>query len=144
MGNPNAHLKKIKTLAAKNLAEGEAFLQNNGERAEIITLASGLQYEVLIKGEGVVPKLKDKVLCHYSGKLLNDEIFDSSYKRKRPESFPVKDLIKGWQEVLQLMPVGSKWILYIPSNLAYGFEALTPTSGGNLMLIFEMELIAIL
>lgn len=144
MGNPNAYLKKIKTLAAKNLAEGEAFLHKNGEREEVITLPSGLQYEILLKGEGSIPKLKDKVLCHYSGKLLNGEVFDSSYKRKKPESFPVKDLIKGWQEALQLMPVGSKWILYIPSKLAYGFEALTDKSGGNLTLIFEMELIAIL
>lgn len=144
MGSSNAYLKKIKTLAAKNLAEGEDFLQKNGEREEVFVLPSGLQYEILTKGEGAIPKIKDKILCHYSGKLLNGEIFDSSYKRKRPESFPVKDLIKGWQEALQLMPVGSKWMLYIPPHLAYGFEALTDTSGGNLTLIFEMELITIL
>lgn len=144
MSKSNNYLKKIKDLASKNLAEGEAFLQNNATRSEVICLPSGLQYEILITGKGKIPTRKDKILCHYSGKLLSNEIFDSSYKRKRPEAFFVHELIKGWQEALTLMPVGSKWILYIPHHLAYGFEALTPSSGGNCTLIFEMELISIL
>lgn len=144
MSKSNSYLKQIKDLASKNLAEGEAFLQKNAEREEVITTPSGVQYEVLIPGNGKVPKANDKVLCHYRGTLLNDEVFDSSYKRKRPEAFLVKELITGWQEALQLMPTGSKWKLYVPPHLAYGFEALTPSSGGNCTLIFEIELLSIL
>jgi len=144
MSKPNSYLKKIKDLATKNQKEGQEFLEANSLREEVVVLPSGLQYEILVKGEGKIPVLKDKVLCHYSGHFLNQEVFDSSYKRKRPESFMVKELIKGWQEALQLMPVGSKWKLFIPPSLAYGFESLTPTSGGNCTLIFEMELISIL
>ena len=144
MSKSNSYLKKIKDHAAKNLLEGEQFLKENGEREQVIVLPSGLQYEIVQDGTGKIPNKKDKVLCHYKGKLLNEEVFDSSYKRKRPEAFFVHELIKGWQEALTLMPVGSKWILYVPPNLAYGFEALTPSSGGNCTLIFEMELISIL
>lgn len=144
MSKPNSYLKKIKDLATKNQKEGQEFLEANSLREEVVVLPSGLQYEIVVKGEGKIPVSKDKVLCHYSGHFLNQEVFDSSYKRKRPESFMVKELIKGWQEALQLMPVGSKWKLFIPPSLAYGFESLTPTSGGNCTLIFEMELISIL
>lgn len=144
MSKPNSYLKKIKDQAAKNLMEGQAFLQKNAEREEVVTLPSGLQYEIFIHGDGKIPGRKDKVLCHYKGMLLNEEVFDSSYKRKCPAAFLVSELIKGWQEALQLMPVGSKWKLYIPPHLAYGFEALTPSSGGNCTLIFEMELLSIL
>lgn len=144
MSKSNSYLKKIKDRAAKNLMEGKAFLQKNDEREEVVTLPSGLQYEILTHGDGKIPGRKDKVLCHYKGILLNDEVFDSSYKRKFPAAFLVNELIKGWQEALQLMPVGSKWKLYIPPHLAYGFEALTPSSGGNCTLIFEMELLLIL
>ncbi|MGN0002394.1 MAG: FKBP-type peptidyl-prolyl cis-trans isomerase [Sphingobacterium composti] len=144
MSKSNSYLKKIKDLAAKNLSEGVEFLAKNAQREKVITLASGLQYEIIHQGDGDIPTAKDKVLCHYKGTLLNGEVFDSSYKRKRPEAFFVKELIKGWQEALTLMPVGSKWIIYVPHNLAYGFESLTPTSGGNCTLIFEMELISIL
>ena len=144
MSKSNSHLKKIKDLAAKNLVEGEEFLRQNAEKENVIVLSSGLQYEIIEKGTGKIPSKKDKVLCHYKGQLLNGEVFDSSYKRKRPEAFYVHELIKGWQEALTLMPVGSKWTVYIPHHLAYGFEALTPTSGGNCTLIFEMELISIL
>ncbi len=144
MSKSNTYLKKIKVQAANNLEEGAIFLAKNAERPEVIVLPSGLQYEILIAGDGKIPTKKSEVLCHYDGLLLNGEVFDSSYKRKRPASFPVKDLIKGWQEALVLMPVGSKWKLYIPHYLAYGFESLTPTSGGNLTLIFEMELLAII
>ena len=144
MSKSNTYLKKIKGLAAKNLEEGAAFLAKNAEREEVHVLPSGLQYEILVVGEGKIPTNKAEVLCHYEGKFLNGEIFDSSYKRKRPATFPVKDLIVGWQEALVRMPVGSKWKLYIPHQLAYGFESLTPTSGGNLTLVFEMELLAII
>ena len=144
MSKSNSYIKKIKDLAAKNLADGQYFLQENALKEQIVSLPSGLQYQVVQQGNGSIPTKKDKVLCHYHGKFLNDEVFDSSYKRKKPEAFFVKELIKGWQEALLLMPQGSKWILYVPSHLAYGFESLTPTSGGNCTLIFEIELIAIL
>ncbi|MCI0921764.1 FKBP-type peptidyl-prolyl cis-trans isomerase [Sphingobacterium rhinopitheci] len=144
MSKSNSYLKKIKDLAAKNLQEGELFLAENALKDDVIVLPSGLQYEIIVAGDGKIPTAKDKVLCHYAGYLLNAEVFDSSYKRKKPESFRVNELIKGWQIALQLMPVGSKWKLFIPPTLAYGFEALTPTSGGNCTLIFEMELISIL
>ena len=144
MSKPNSYLKKIKDLAAKNLLEGEQFLQQNALKDTVIVLPSGLQYEIIHKGEGKIPTKKDNVLCHYKGSLLNQEVFDSSYKRKRPASFFVYELIKGWQEALTLMSVGSQWNLYIPPYLAYGFESITETSGGNCTLIFEMELIAIL
>lgn len=144
MSKSNSYLKKIKDLAAKNLSEGDQFLKENGTREGVIVLPSGLQYEILEQGTGKIPTKKDKVLCHYLGKLLNDEVFDSSYKRKKPEAFFVHELIKGWQEALTLMPVGSKWKLFIPPTLAYGYESLTATSGGNCTLIFEMELTAIL
>lgn len=144
MSKSNSYLKKIKDLAAKNLKEGQLFLQENAGRETVTVLASGLQYEIIVKSDGKIPTVKDKVLCHYVGCFLNGEVFDSSYKRKRPESFFVKELIKGWQEALQLMPIGSKWKLFIPSTLAYGFDSLTATSGGNCTLVFEMELISIL
>lgn len=144
MSKPKSYLKKIKDLASKNLLEGEQFLQQNTLKDTVIVLPSGLQYEIIHKGEGKIPTKKDNVLCHYKGSLLNQEVFDSSYKRKRPASFFVNELIKGWQEALTLMPVGSKWTLFIPPHLGYGFEALTDTSGGNCTLIFELELISIL
>lgn len=144
MSKSNIHLKRIKDLAAKNLIEGETFLGTNRLRNEVVVLPSGLQYEILQSGEGVIPTQNSKVLCHYSGTLLDGSTFDSSYKRKRPEAFRISELIKGWQEALQIMPIGSKWKLYIPHQLAYGFEAITDTSGGNCTLIFEMELIALL
>lgn len=144
MSKSNNYLKKIKNLAAKNLVEGAQFLELNAQRDNVIKLPSGLQYEILKTGDGKTPSKNDKILCHYKGKLLNDEVFDSSYSRKRPEAFYVYELIKGWQEALTLMPAGSKWILYIPAHLGYGFESITPQSGGNCTLIFEMELISIL
>ncbi|MCA5004886.1 FKBP-type peptidyl-prolyl cis-trans isomerase [Sphingobacterium bovistauri] len=143
MSKSNKYLKKIKDLAAKNLSEGEVFLQQNSLREGVVALLSGLQYEIIQQGEGKIPTKNDKVLCHYKGMLLNNEVFDSSYKRKRPETFFVHELIKGWQEALTLMPMGSKWRIFVPPHLGYGFESLTPTSGGNCTLIFEMELISI-
>lgn len=144
MGRSNSYLKHIKDKAAENLRLGHEFLSQNSQRENVISLVSGLQYEIIELGAGPTPKIKDKVLCHYSGTLLNGEIFDSSYKRKKPESFVVKELIKGWQEALLIMPVGSHWKLVVPSNLAYGFDSITETSGGNCTLIFDIKLISIL
>ncbi len=144
MSRSNSHLKKIKDLAASNLREGNLFMDSNAKKESVFCLDSGLQYEVLAEGTGAKPILKDKVLCHYVGTLLNGEVFDSSYQRKRPESFPVKDLIKGWQEALVHMTVGSKYKLFVPPHLGYGFDSLTANSGGNCTLIFEIELIAII
>lgn len=144
MSRSNSHLKKIKDLAAYNLREGNLFMDSNAKKESVFCLDSGLQYEVHVEGTGAKPSLKDKVLCHYVGTLLNGEVFDSSYQRKRPESFPVKDLIKGWQEALVLMTVGSKYKLFVPPHLGYGFDSLTVNSGGNCTLIFEIELIAII
>ncbi|QQT26139.1 FKBP-type peptidyl-prolyl cis-trans isomerase [Sphingobacterium spiritivorum] len=138
------YLKKIRDLAERNLKEGIAFLEENAKRDNVIVKPSGLQYEILKEGNGEIPTLKAKVLCHYKGTLLDGTVFDSSYKRKKPEAFFVRELIKGWQEVLVLMPIGSHWKIYIPCHLAYGFESLTENSGGNCTLIFEMELKAIL
>ncbi|SKB77469.1 FKBP-type peptidyl-prolyl cis-trans isomerase FklB [Sphingobacterium nematocida] len=144
MGKPNAHLKRIKDLAAKNLEEGEAFLSQNKNREGVVSLNNDLQYEIIVLGNGEIPSSKSKVLCHYQGQLLNGFIFDSSYQRKRPEALLIKELIRGWQQALLLMPLGSKWKLYIHPRLAYGFESITKESGGNCTLIFDIELIAIL
>lgn len=144
MAASTKYLKKIKDLAAKNLQEGIVFLQENQKRSGVIATSSGLQYEIINMGAGVVPSKKSKVLCHYNGQLLDGTVFDSSYKRRKPETFEVKDLIVGWQEALLLMPVGSRWKIYIPHDIAYGFHSLTATSGGNCTLIFEVELLGIL
>ncbi|MBE8721058.1 FKBP-type peptidyl-prolyl cis-trans isomerase [Sphingobacterium pedocola] len=144
MAKSNKYLKHIKDLAGKNLKEGILFLKENAARKEVIALSSGLQYEIISQGEGDIPNMRSKIICHYKGELLDGTIFDNSYKRNKPEAFLVYELIRGWQEALQLMPVGSIWRLYIPHQLAYGFEPLTDTSGGNCTLIFQMELIAII
>ncbi|MEP3208418.1 MAG: FKBP-type peptidyl-prolyl cis-trans isomerase [Maribacter sp.] len=125
-------------------AEGERFLAANRERAEVVTTESGLQYEILAQGDGALPTTKDKVKVHYSGMLIDGKVFDSSIERGEPVVFGVTQVIKGWTEALQLMPVGSKWKVYIPQNLAYGERgagggAIPPYSA----LIFEMELLAI-
>jgi len=129
---------------AKNLADGKAFLETNKKREGVVTLASGLQYEILRKGTGKKPKSTDKVKVHYHGTLIDGRVFDSSVKRGDPISFPVTGVIQGWVEALQLMPVGSKWKLFIPTNLAYGKR---PQRGGiiepNMALIFEVELLEI-
>lgn len=128
----------------KNIEEGKAFLAKNAKREEVTVLPSGLQYEVITKGAGDKPKETDKVTTHYHGTLINGDVFDSSVKRGEPATFPVNGVIKGWVEALQLMPVGSKWKLYIPSDLAYGAN---PHPGGPIephaTLIFVIELISI-
>lgn len=126
----------------KNLAAAEAFLAENGEKDGIVTLDSGLQYRVITPGEGDTPSATSRVRVHYRGTLLDGAQFDSSYDRGEPAEFLANQVIPGWQEALQLMPVGSKWQLFIPPNLAYG-EAGRPSIPPNSLLIFEVELLDI-
>lgn len=127
--------------AAKD--EGAKFLEKNGKRGKVTTLASGLQYEIMVEGTGPKPGPTDKVKTHYHGTLLNGDVFDSSVERGEPISFPVNGVIKGWTEALQLMPVGSKWKLFIPYDLAYGERGAGGKIGPFATLIFEVELIDI-
>lgn len=122
---------------------GADFLEQNGQRAGVVTLASGLQYEVVSEGTGATPSASSTVRTHYEGTLINGEVFDSSYKRGQPAEFPVGGVIAGWTEALQLMKEGAKWRLYIPSELAYGGRAagsIPPHSA----LIFDIELLKVL
>jgi FKBP-type peptidyl-prolyl cis-trans isomerase FklB len=131
-------------LAESNRAAGEAFLEANKAMEGVKTLPSGLQYKVLVEGKGASPKETDTVTTNYQGTLIDGEVFDSSYKRGEPASFPVNRVIKGWSEALQLMKVGSKWRLFIPSDLAYGATPPQGSSiGPNSVLIFDVELLGI-
>lgn len=127
-----------------NVEAGKAFLAENAKREGVVTLKSGLQYEVIKEGNGIKPKATDKVTTHYHGTLIDGTVFDSSVNRGEPATFPVNGVIKGWVEGLQLMPMGSKWRLYVPEDLAYGAN---PHPGGPIepysTLIFDIELIAI-
>lgn len=139
------HMQEVHDAAiAKNAKEGEAFLAANKAKPGVVSLPSGLQYKILQPGAGPKPTASDVVVCNYSGKLIDGTEFDSSYKRGQPASFPVGQVIKGWTEALQLMPVGSKWELVIPPTLGYGEKG---TNGGpigpNETLIFEVELLSI-
>ena len=136
--------EKMQQAAARNKAEGEKFLAANKTKEGVVTLPSGLQYKILKEGDGPKPTASDQVICNYRGTLINGTEFDSSYKRGQPATFGVGQVIKGWTEALQLMPVGSKWQLFIPANLAYG-ERPDPRSGlePNATLIFEVELLSI-
>jgi len=129
-------------LAEKNKAEGDAFLAANKTKDGVVTLPSGLQYKVLEEGTGPKPTATDTVVVNYRGTLLNGMEFDSSYKRGQPATFGVGQVIKGWTEALQLMPVGSKWQIFIPSDLAYGPRG-PGVIGPNATLVFEVELVAI-
>jgi FKBP-type peptidyl-prolyl cis-trans isomerase FklB len=128
--------------AAQAQAEGEKFLAENKTKEGVVTLPSGLQYKVLKQGTGEKPTPEDTVICNYKGTLINGTEFDASEKHGGPATFPVKGVIAGWTEALQLMPVGSKWQLFVPSNLAYGAEG-PPDIGPNATLIFEVELVSI-
>ena len=130
-------------MTEKNREIGEQFLVENKKRAGVITLPSGLQYEVITEGKGAKPKATDRVKCHYEGQLINGQVFDSSVKRGEPAVFGVNQVIPGWVEALQLMPVGSKWKLYIPSDLAYGEKGASEAIAPNSTLIFEVELLDI-
>ncbi len=129
--------------AAKNLAEGQAFLEANKTKEGVKVLPSGLQYKVIKEGTGEKPTAEDKVKTHYRGTLIDGTEFDNSYKRDKPIEFSVTGVIKGWTEALQLMNVGSKWELYIPANLAYG-ERGRPGIPPNSTLIFEVELLEVI
>jgi FKBP-type peptidyl-prolyl cis-trans isomerases 1 len=126
-----------------NKEAGEEFLLINKGKAGVVTLPSGLQYEILKKGSGAKPKAADKVKCHYHGTLITGTVFDSSVQRGEPAIFGVSQVIQGWVEALQLMEKGSKWRLFIPSELAYGARGAGELIGPNSTLIFEVELIDI-
>jgi FKBP-type peptidyl-prolyl cis-trans isomerase FklB len=128
---------------AKNKEAGEKFLAENKTKPGVVTLPSGLQYQVLKAGDGAKPTLNDKVKTHYHGTLIDGTVFDSSVERGEPISFPVSGVIKGWTEALQLMPVGSKWRLFIPADLAYGDRQAGPKIGPGSALIFDVELLEI-
>ena len=135
--------KVVANQSAKADEEQLAFLAKNAERPEVVSLASGLQYEILKAGQGPIPQAKDTVVAHYEGKLINGKIFDSSIKRGEPATFPVNALIKGWQEALQLMPTGSRWKLFIPYELGYGSQGAGQDIPPYATLVFELELLSI-
>jgi FKBP-type peptidyl-prolyl cis-trans isomerase FklB len=139
----NYFMNKQKVKEEKVLKDGQAFLEKNKTAEGVVTLPSGLQYKILKEGTGPKPKETDKVTVHYTGKLIDGTVFEST-EGKEPASFPVNGVIRGWVEALQLMPVGSKWTLYIPTEMAYG---LNPRPGGpiepNMALVFDIELISI-
>lgn len=128
---------------AANRKTGQEFLEANKAKPGVITLPDGLQYKILKEGDGPKPTASDTVNCNYRGTLIDGKEFDSSYKRGQPASFPVGGVIKGWTEALQLMPVGSKWELYIPSDLAYGDRGAGQDIGPGETLIFEIDLLGI-
>ena len=135
--------KKQQKQSESVIEEGINFLSENGKREGVITLASGLQYEVINDGTGPKPTIEDNVTTHYHGTLIDGTVFDSSVDRGEPASFPVGGVIKGWTEALQLMTVGSKWKLYVPYDLAYGERGAGPQIGPYSTLIFDVELISI-
>ena len=135
--------EKMAQAGEANIKEGQEFLAANKSKEGIVTLPSGLQYKILQAGTGPKPTSTDSVVCNYRGTLINGTEFDSSYKRGQPATFPVSGVIKGWTEALQLMPVGSKWQLFVPADLAYGARGAGPGIGPNSTLIFEVELISI-
>ena len=140
----NEYLTKVQDERFKHNTEaGEAFLAENKKRPGVVTLPSGLQYEVITEGKGALPKDTDQVTCHYHGSLIDGTVFDSSVQRGTPATFGVGQVIKGWVEALQLMPVGSKWKLYIPSDLAYGAAGAGQAIEPNSTLIFEVEVLDI-
>lgn len=138
------YLQKMKSEKASVAKKaGETFLANNKKNAGVVTLPSGLQYQVITQGTGPKPAITDTVRCHYHGTLIDGTVFDSSVDRGQPAEFPVGGVIKGWVEALPLMNVGSKWKLFIPSDLAYGDNQAGPTIAPGSSLIFEVELLAI-
>jgi FKBP-type peptidyl-prolyl cis-trans isomerase len=135
--------KAMKDMAEKNKVDSEKFLAENAKKDGVKTTASGLQYKVISEGKGAKPAPTDEVQVHYAGRLVDGTEFDSSIKRGEPVSFPVNGVIAGWTEALQLMPEGSKWEIYIPSDLAYGPGGTGDVIGPNAALIFEVELLKV-
>lgn len=139
------HFRKLaEQQYAKVKAEGEAFLAANRKKEGVVTLPSGLQYQVLVEGSGKKPKATDRVRCHYEGTLIDGTVFDSSVRRGEPAVFGVSQVIAGWVEALQLMSEGSKWRLFIPQNMAYGAHGAGENIPPYSALIFDVELIAVL
>jgi len=136
-------MKEQAIVGDKNLAEGKAFLEANAKKPGVITTESGLQYKIITSGDGKQPTASDTVSTHYKGTLIDGREFDSSYKRNKPASFPVKGVIKGWTEALLLMHVGDKWQLFVPSDLAYGATKRSELIEANSTLLFEIELLSI-
>nr|WP_314758994.1 FKBP-type peptidyl-prolyl cis-trans isomerase [uncultured Porphyromonas sp.] len=140
----NSYFQDVQRRAIeRNKEAGEEFLKINGHKAGVTTLPSGLQYEVIKMGDGPKPQLTDSVECHYHGTLINGQVFDSSMDRGETATFPLQGVIKGWTEILQLMPVGSKWKVVIPADLAYGDRGAGQMIQPGSTLIFIIELIAI-
>ena len=137
------YLRGMNQKAADNLKAGQEFLEANKAKPGVQVLPSGLQYEVITEGTGEKPKATNKVTCHYHGTLIDGTVFDSSVKRGQPATFPLNMVIKGWTEALQLMPVGSKWRLFLPPSLAYGDRQTGAHIGPQSTLIFEVELLGI-
>ena len=135
--------ERMQQAGETNKKQGDAFLAANKGKEGVVTLPSGLQYKILSAGTGPKPATSDSVVCNYRGTLIDGTEFDSSYKRGQPATFPVGGVIKGWTEALQLMPVGSKWQLFVPSELAYGERGTGADIGPNAVLIFEVELLSI-
>ncbi len=136
-------MEKEKKKGEENIKKGETFLEENKKKEGVKVTPSGMQYKVLKEGTGEKPTLNDKVTTHYHGTLIDGTVFDSSVERGQPASFPVSGVIPGWTEALQMMTVGSKWQLVLPSNLAYGERGAGGKIGPNSVLVFEVELISI-
>ncbi len=135
--------KNAEAAAAVNAVAGKEYLEKNGKRPEVKTTPSGLQYEVLAEGDGPMPEAKDRVKVHYTGKLIDGTVFDSSVERGEPATFGVTQVIPGWVEALQMMKQGAKWRLFIPSELAYGPQGAGGVIGPNSTLIFDVELLEV-
>ncbi|GLQ31800.1 FKBP-type peptidyl-prolyl cis-trans isomerase [Litoribrevibacter albus] len=135
--------QEVAAEAQANLKQGEEFLAENKAKDGINTTESGLQYEVLVEGKGDIPEASSRVKTHYHGTFIDGRVFDSSVERGEPATFPVNGVIRGWTEALTMMPVGSKWKLYVPSDLAYGSQGASGSIPPNTTLIFEVELIEI-
>lgn len=136
-------IESMKREAEKNQVLGRQFLDENKKKEGVVTLSSGLQYEIITQGTGPLPKKTDIVECHYEGRLIDGTVFDSSHKRGKPAVFQLSSVIKGWIEALQKMPVGSKWMLYIPPELAYGDQGAGAIIKPGDTLIFEVEILSI-
>lgn len=136
-------MEELQKLSEENKKTGAAFLEENKNKEGVVTLESGLQYKVINEGKGIQPGPTDTVKVHYTGTLINGSVFDSSVERGEPVSFPVNGVIEGWTEALQLMPQGSKWQLFIPSDLAYGANG-NRSIGPNETLLFDVELLEVI
>lgn len=144
MGVAELLLQRKKQLAEKNAVEGAQYRESYAQQQNVVSLPSGLLYEVIEMGDGPKPTMADTVLCHYHGTNINGEVFDSSVQRKKPASFPLENVIKGWSEGVMLMPVGSKFRFVIPPEIGYKDREISKELGPNSTMIFEIELLAIM